>query len=213
MDIEKRIKTILKRKQTEYSLTKICLIDIFCGGYQMSSPKDDWILKICSAGSYGVGKTSLIRRYAENKFSASYKPTIGVDITTKRITVDNQRIKLLLVDTAGQEYFGNIRKAYFNGAFACIILYDITRDETFKDLNRWISDFRSVIGEDAIVAVIGNKIDLEDLRTVTRQEGNEYAAKYGVPFYECSAKLGGDVISKVYTDLVIQYIDSLEEKD
>ena len=179
----------------------------------MSASKDDWILKICSAGSYGVGKTSLIRRYAENKFSSSYSPTIGVDITTKRITVDDQQIKLLLVDTAGQEYFGNLRKAYYSGAFACMIVYDITRYDSFEDLSRWISDFRSVIGEEAPLAIIGNKIDLEELRKVTSQEGQNYADQYGAPFYEASAKLGGDVISEVYTDLVRQYLQTVKEEE
>ncbi|MHA2074497.1 MAG: GTP-binding protein, partial [Candidatus Hodarchaeales archaeon] len=68
--------------------------------------RDEWVLKICAAGSFQVGKTSLIRRYAEGKFSESYTPTIGVDVTVKRVTIDNQQVKLLLWDTAGQEVFG-----------------------------------------------------------------------------------------------------------
>ncbi|MFX1282440.1 MAG: Rab family GTPase [Promethearchaeota archaeon] len=178
----------------------------------MSASKDGWILKICSAGSYGVGKTSLIRRYAENKFSSSYTPTIGVDITTKRITVDNQRIKLLLVDTAGQEYFGNLRKTYFQGAFACMCCYDITNKDSFKDLDRWIADFRGVVGREAIIAIIGNKTDLKELRNVTTQEGRNYANQYGVPFYEVSAKIGGETIPGIYKDLVLQYLESLKEE-
>ncbi len=176
-----------------------------------SSEQDDqWVLKICSAGSYQVGKTSLIRRYATNKFSTSYTPTIGVDITTKRVTVENQQIKLLLVDTAGQELFGKIRPAYFNGAFACIIVYDITRQETFDDLDRWIYDFKSVVGEDKAIAIVGNKVDIEDLRSVSTQEGKEYADKIGAPFSECSAKLGGDLIPQLYTDLVRRFISQQE---
>ncbi|UCG02100.1 MAG: GTP-binding protein [Candidatus Heimdallarchaeota archaeon] len=175
----------------------------------MSAPKDDLILKICAAGSYGVGKTSLIRRYAENKFSSSYTPTIGVDITTKRVTVDNHQIKLLLIDTAGQEYFGKIRKTYFEGAFGCIVVYDITRRESFLELDRWISDFRGAVGENALISIIGNKIDLDDSRTVTNQEGKSFTEQYGIPFYECSAKLGGEIIIKVYIDMVSQHLSSL----
>jgi small GTP-binding protein len=172
----------------------------------MSAPKDDLILKICAAGSWGVGKTSLIRRYATNKFSSSYTPTIGVDITTKRVNVGNNLIKLLLVDTAGQEYFGKIRKTYFEGAFGCIVVYDITRRESFLELDRWITDFRDAVGEKALIAIIGNKIDLENSRTVSHEEGKNFTDQYGVPFYECSAKLGGDIITNVYTDLVSQYL-------
>ena len=100
--------------------------------------KNEWVIKICSAGSYQVGKTSLIRRYAEGKFGAEYTPTIGVDITTKNLLIDNQAIKLLLMDTAGQEVFGKIRPAYYEGALGCMIVYDITRRETFDALDSWI---------------------------------------------------------------------------
>ena len=179
----------------------------------MRSQADFWVLKICSAGSYQVGKTSLIRRFAEGKFIHDYLPTIGVDITTKRITVDNHQVKLVLVDTAGEEYFGKIRKTYFEGAFACIIVYDVTRYDTFEDMDRWISDFRSVAGEEAVLSIIGNKIDLEDLRCVTHNQGKKFADRYGVPFYETSAKLGGSIIPEIYEDLVRKYILLLKENE
>ncbi|NHJ00886.1 MAG: GTP-binding protein [Candidatus Heimdallarchaeota archaeon] len=171
--------------------------------------RDEWVLKICAAGSFQVGKTSLIRRYAENKFSESYTPTIGVDVTVKKIVVDNQPVKLLLWDTAGQEVFGRIRRTYFEGAFGCIVVYDITREETFKELNRWISDFRNVAGDNSSIAVLGNKADLETLRKVTKVDGENFAKKFNVPFKECSAKIGGDEITEIYTHLVKKYLDSL----
>lgn len=179
----------------------------------MSSKRDYWVLKICSAGSYQVGKTSLIRRYAEGKFIHDYLPTIGVDITTKKVTVDDHQVKIVLVDTAGEEYFGRIRKTYFEGAFGCIIVYDITREETFTELDRWISDFRSVVGDEAAISLIGNKIDLEDLRCVTSKQGQKIADQYGMPFYECSAKLGGEIITEIYEDLVRQYFLRLQKDD
>lgn len=173
--------------------------------------RNEWVFKICSAGSYQVGKTSLIRRYAEGKFIQDYLPTIGVDITTKRITVDGQNVKLVLVDTAGEEYFGRIRKTYFEGAFSCIIVYDITRLETFEDLERWITDFRSVAGEEAAIALVGNKIDLTDLRCVSSTEGKAMADKFGFPFYETSAKLGTPVIPEIYEHLTRKYLQHLQE--
>ncbi|MFX1537299.1 MAG: Rab family GTPase [Promethearchaeota archaeon] len=179
----------------------------------MRLSRDLWVLKICSAGSYQVGKTSLIRRYAEGKFIHDYLPTIGVDITTKKMTVDDNQVKIVLVDTAGEEYFGKIRKTYFEGAFGCIVVYDITREETFTELDRWISDFRSVVGDDAAISIIGNKIDLEDLRCVTPEQGQKIAKRYGVPFYECSAKLGGKIIPQIYEDLVRKYFSSIQEKE
>ncbi|MHA2327286.1 MAG: Rab family GTPase, partial [Candidatus Hodarchaeales archaeon] len=99
--------------------------------------QDEWIMKICSIGSYQVGKTSLVRRYSENKFSSNYLPTLGVDVTVKRITLDNRKIRLVLMDTAGQEQFGNLRNVYFQGSSGCIAVYDITRRESFEALNKW----------------------------------------------------------------------------
>ena len=157
----------------------------------MRSSRDLWVLKICSAGSYQVGKTSLIRRYAEGKFIYDYLPTIGVDITAKKITVDDHQVKIVLVDTAGEEYFGKIRKTYFEGAFGCIIVYDITREDTFTELDRWISDFRSVVGDDAAISIIGNKIDLE--RQVKKDAGEKLALELHSLFYETSAKTGENV--------------------
>jgi GTPase SAR1 family protein len=87
-------------------------------------------------------------------------------------------------------------------------VYDITRPETFEALTHWISDFRSVRSDTPIV-VIGNKIDLKDLRQVTTQEGKKWTKEHEVSFYECSAKLGGDLIPQIYVDLVRDYFESL----
>jgi small GTP-binding protein len=172
--------------------------------------KDHGIMKICAAGSFQVGKTSLIRRYAEDKFSVNYIPTIGVDVTVKRVTIDNQEVKMLLWDTAGQEVFGRIRPMYFEGAFGCIIVYDITRRESFADLDRWIAEFRSVC-KNAPIAIIGNKIDLEDVRDVSTEEGKKFAESYSIPFFECSAKLGGEEIQNIYNDFVQKYLEAIKK--
>ncbi len=172
--------------------------------------KDRYVLKICSSGSYQVGKTSLIRRYAEGAFSTNYMPTIGVDITTKVITINTQEVKLILHDTAGQEYFGKLRKFYYEGSVGCLIVYDITRKETFDSLEYWINDYRSVQGEEKSIAIIGNKIDLEDERQVTTEEGTALAKSFSIPFYECSAKIGGDIITEIYTKLVKDNIDKID---
>ncbi len=170
---------------------------------------DVWVLKICAAGSYQVGKTSLIRRYAEDKFGESYIPTIGVDVTVKRITVNSQNIKILLWDTAGQEVFGRIRPMYFEGAFGCIIVYDITRSESFEDLGGWITEFRTPERANAPIVIVGNKTDLKEKRVVSSEEGKNFAEKHSVPFIECSAKLGGNEIESVYTLLVRKYLEEV----
>jgi small GTP-binding protein len=149
-----------------------------------------------------VGKTSLIRRYTENKFAEDYLPTLGVDITVKRMTIDNERVRLVLMDTAGGEKFGRLRKTYFEESLGCIAVYDITRRETLEDHDRWIAEYRKVAGENRFVTIIGNKIDLVVYRTVTTKEGRKFSRTLGFPFYKSSAKLGGAVIPKIYIELV-----------
>ncbi|MHA1975666.1 MAG: Rab family GTPase [Candidatus Hodarchaeales archaeon] len=172
--------------------------------------KDQYVLKICSSGSYQVGKTSLIRRYAEEAFSSNYMPTIGVDITSKVITVNNQEVKLILHDTAGQEYFGKLRRFYYEGSVGCLIVYDITRRETFESLEYWINDYRGVQGDEKPIAIIGNKTDLEEERQVSMEEGMSVAKSFNIPFYECSAKIGGDLIPEIYTTIVKYNIDRIK---
>lgn len=163
---------------------------------------DEVIIKLNSVGAFQVGKTSLIRRYAENQFTEDYLPTLGVDITVKRLTLERERVRLVLMDTAGEEKFGRLRQTYFTGSLGCIAVYDITRRDSLNDLDRWISEYRKVAGINAFVSIVGNKIDLADHRAIPTVEGQKWASSRGFPFYESSAKFGGEVISRIYIDLV-----------
>ncbi|MHA1977481.1 MAG: Rab family GTPase [Candidatus Hodarchaeales archaeon] len=169
------------------------------------------ILKFNSVGTYSVGKTSLIRRYTENTFSEDYLPTLGVDITVKRgIIIDAKPIRLVLMDTAGEEKFGSLRKTYFEGSLGCIAVYDVTRPETLKDLDRWLKEYRGVVGDDKTVSIVGNKIDLAGRRKVLTKDGQRYARSQGSSFCEASAKFGGKIIPKIFTDLVKKVLRTIE---
>ena len=146
----------------------------------MSVPKDDLILKICLTGSSEL-KTVLARRLADNKFRSSYRPTIGVDITTKRVTVDEHQIKLLLVDTAYQEYFGKIRRAYYEGGFAAIVFFEKHDDDSFAKVPFWVEEVRRDIGEGLIVVLVG--IITEKPEKVRHVTARKYALYWGLEFY------------------------------
>jgi small GTP-binding protein len=164
---------------------------------------DEIVLKINSVGTFSVGKTSLIRRYTENTFSEDYLPTLGVDITVKRgLIIKATPIRILFMDTAGEEKFGSLRKTYFEGSLGCIAVYDITQAHTLKDLDQWLKQYRNIVGEDKIISVIGNKIDLAGRRAVSTKDGKNYARSQGSAFYEASAKFGGKVIPRIFEDLV-----------
>lgn len=171
---------------------------------------EEYLLKLVAIGSGNVGKTSLIRRYAEGKFTRNYLPTLGVDITTKKIEVENKIVKLILVDTAGQEFFGKLRPNYYKGASGCLIMFALNDRKTFDEVPKWFIEFRKNVLNPAIV-LAGNKTDLEEERVVTREEAEAIAGQEKVPYYETSALLGGENIDQIFNDLTKSILDSKEQ--
>ena len=170
------------------------------------SNNNEYLLKICAIGSGNVGKTSLIRRFAENKFDGNYLPTLGVDITTKKIEVDKKPVKLILVDTAGQEFFGKLRPSYYRGASACLILFALNDINSFTAIPTWLEEFRKYIPTDVPIALAGNKKDLEKERIISEEEARKLANKLDLSYYETSAKEGGSEINKIFQSLAKQAI-------
>ena len=163
---------------------------------------DEYLLKICAIGSGSVGKTSLIRRFAEGKFTTNYLPTLGVDITTKQVQVNDNNIKLILVDTAGQEFFGKLRPSYYRGASACLIMFALNEKPSFEAIPDWIAEFRKHIPETSVpIALAGNKKDLVDQRQISTDEAYNMAKTYDMTYYETSAKLGGTEIEEIFVGL------------
>ena len=169
---------------------------------------NEYLFKICAIGSGGVGKTSLIRRYAENKFDKNYLPTLGVDITTKKITINDKNIKLILVDTAGQEFFGKLRPSYYRGASACLIMFALDEEKSFISVPDWITEFRKNTNIDIPIALAGNKKDKEEERKVSYEEANELAKSYDMIYYETSAKNGGPEIEEIFIGLAKRFLES-----
>jgi small GTP-binding protein len=166
---------------------------------------NEYLLKICAIGTGNVGKTSLIRRFAEGKFETNYLPTLGVDITTKVIEVDNKKIKLILVDTAGQEFFGKLRPSYYRGASACLIMFALNEKSSFDQIPDWLLEFRKHMPDQSIpIALAGNKKDLEEQRLVSTEEGVKMAKTHNMTYYETSAKIGGEEIEEIFTELTRQ---------
>jgi Ras-related protein Rab-1A len=144
--------------------------------------------KIVVVGNSGVGKSNIIVRYADNKFIEIHMSTIGVDFRVKTIKVDDKLIKLQLWDTAGQERFKSITSSYYKGANAIIIVYDVTSRDSFINLDKWIDDIDKYTSYDVIKVIIGNKTDLTDKRSVSYEEGAQFAKTNGMIYAEASAK-------------------------
>jgi small GTP-binding protein len=162
------------------------------------------VVKLLVIGESNVGKSCLLLRYTDNKFEETFMQNIGVDFKTKHITIDSTPVKLQIWDTAGSEKFRSITKAYFRGAHGFVVTFDLSEHRTFEETQRWIEEIRKSTQESdtdvhPIAAVlVGNKSDLE--RAVTREEAQDLAREYGIPYFETSAKDGTNVES-VFTAL------------
>ena len=146
----------------------------------------DYNYKIILLGEGGVGKSSMIQRYVYDKFSIHTTPTIGVANTTKVVSVDGEKILLNIWDTAGQEKYRSMLNSSFRGCRAAIMVYDITSEVTFRNLDYWFEQIKNIGGENVKYLLIGNKADLESSRKVTQKQGMEMARNNNMLFMETS---------------------------
>lgn len=153
------------------------------------------LLKIIILGDSGVGKTSLMNQYVNKRFSNQYKATIGADFLTKEVMIDDKLVTLQIWDTAGQERFQSLGVAFYRGADACILVYDITVEKSFTQLQSWRDEFLSQASprdpDNFPFVVIGNKIDREQERRVSKSQATTWCKSKGskpIPYYETSAK-------------------------
>jgi len=163
----------------------------------------DHLVKLLLVGDSGVGKSSLLLRFSEGTFEQDQTPTIGVDFKLKFLDVDGKRLKLTVWDTAGQERFRTLTSSYYRGAQGVIFVYDISRRETFQNLaGIWARevDMYATVG-DCVKIVIGNKLDKESGREVSRDEAEEFARQNGCLFLECSAKSNA-FVQEAFLELV-----------
>jgi len=162
----------------------------------------NYIIKILTLGATQVGKTSIVLRYSEDKFNYNKIATIGIDFKIKIIKKGNERIKVSIYDTAGQERFQNIVKHYYKGANGVLLIYDITKRDTFKNLDFWIKDLEDNSDIDNLfIYLIGNKNDMEDKREVSWVEASNYAKEKKLPYIEVSAKTGNN-IQKLFDEVI-----------
>ncbi|XP_022351158.1 ras-related protein Rab-12 isoform X1 [Enhydra lutris kenyoni] len=136
----------------------------------------DFKLQVIIIGSRGVGKTSLMERFTDDTFCEACKSTVGVDFKIKTVELRGKKIRLQIWDTAGQERFNSITSAYYRSAKGIILVYDITKKETFDDLPKWMKMIDKYASEDAELLLVGNKLDCETDREITRQQGEKVRA-------------------------------------
>mmetsp|Transcript_395 Transcript_395/g.423 ORF Transcript_395/g.423 Transcript_395/m.423 type:complete len:207 (-) Transcript_395:34-654(-) len=159
----------------------------------MANPEYDYLFKLLLIGDSGVGKSSLLLRFADNSYSESFIATIGVDFKIKTVEVENKVVKLQIWDTAGQEKFRTITSSYYRGAHGIIVVYDVTNRESFENVKNWMNEITRYASENVNRLLVGNKSDLEGKKAVTYDEGKELADSMGINFIETSAKTSANV--------------------
>eukprot|EP01041_Mallomonas_annulata_P002127 gene2127-4154_t len=196
-------------------------------------PSIDHIFKIVIVGDAGVGKSSIMLQFTDGYFDNGIQSTIGVDFKFKILKVDDSlgnkvTVKVIIWDTAGQERFRTLTSSYYRGAQAIIlgipvkagnifflthnsfffIAYDVTRKETFDNLNTWLQEIEQYStdgGRNIVKVLVGNKVDKE--RAVPREVADSWARAHAMLFLEVSAKTK-EGISQIFAEVVQKVLDN-----
>jgi len=179
-------------------------------GNVVSNNEPPQVLKLLMIGSSAVGKSSMLLRFTDEMFLGpeEVSATVGVDFKVKVIEKGGKRYKLSIWDTAGQERFRTLTSSYYRGAQGVILVYDVTNRETFDSLTSWFNELDTFSSSDVVRAVVGNKVDKEYSRTVTREEAEKFAASRDPPclYFESSAKRG-EGIDKAFDGVVEKILE------
>lgn len=159
------------------------------------------IFKIVLVGDSGVGKTNLLLRYLKNEFNTQTKATVGVEFGNTKVQIDNALIKAQIWDTAGQERYRAITSAYYKGAHGALIVYDITRKDSFDSVEKWLSDLKNNGEEKMVIMAIGNKCDMVNERVISTRDGEAKAQRNNIAFLETSA-LNATNVAKAFDELI-----------
>ena len=177
------------------------------------------VLKTILAGEGGVGKTSLVRSFMKHKFTGDYKITIGVDVTSRSMQVNKDKVTFSVNDIAGQARFEAIKDVFFRGAHLSLLVFDLTRKDTLTSLRKqWVEPMIEASQNEIHSIIVGNKADLDDLRVIEPEEGlkllelmrKAYPRMNIVNYIETSA-LTGDHVADAFSKLGTLIFDQMKK--
>ncbi|VDP24140.1 unnamed protein product [Schistosoma margrebowiei] len=152
-----------------------------------------YLFKYIIIGDTAVGKSCLLLQFTDQRFQPVYDLTIGVEFGARMVNIGDKQIKLQVWDTAGQESFRSITRSYYRGAAGALLVYDVTRRDTFNHLASWLQDARQHASPNMVITLVGNKCDLDARREVKQEEAEAFARENNLLFLETSAKTGVNV--------------------
>lgn len=167
--------------------------------------------KVVLLGEGCVGKTSIVLRYVEDKFSSQHMSTLQASFLIKKLVVDGKRVHLNIWDTAGQERFHALGPIYYRASNGVVLVYDITDQDSFQKVKNWVKELKRMLGEELVIIIVGNKLDLELQRTVMQDQAEEYAESVGAYYCETSAKRN-DGIEEVFLNLTKWMIERYDKR-
>ncbi|KAJ6432586.1 RAS-RELATED PROTEIN RAB11C-LIKE [Salix viminalis] len=171
----------------------------------------DYLFKIVLIGDSGVGKSNILSRFTRNEFCLDSKSTIGVEFATRTLQVEGKTVKAQIWDTAGQERYRAITSAYYRGAVGALLVYDITKRQTFDNVRRWLRELRDHADSNIVIMLAGNKSDLNHLRSVSTEDAQMLAEKEGLSFLETSA-LEASNVEKAFQTVLLDIYQIISKK-
>ena len=164
------------------------------------------LYKIIIVGDTCVGKSNILSRYLKDEFRDDSKSTVGVELGSKFLKIKGVGAKLQIWDTAGQERYRSITSSYYKGSHGCFIVYDITNEISFENVDKWYEQAKKETSKEISIILVGNKCDLENERKISKEQGEEKAKTLNCPFFETSA-LSKIKIDDIFTEMVNNIYD------
>ena len=152
-----------------------------------NSAKEEYKFKVVVVGDSGVGKTNLIKRFINDTFNKDSKATVGVEFLSKSYLINSEVFKVQIWDTAGQERYKSITAAYYKGAKGAMIVYDVTNQTSFDNVDKWANEIKEKAAKNINLMIVGNKTDLQDKIVITSEMATEKAKTLEIPVMETSA--------------------------
>ena len=186
---------------------------------ESNNQKESYKFKVVVVGDSGVGKTNLIKRFVSNEFKSDSKATVGVEFLSKNFIINGEIFKIEIWDTAGQERYKSITTAYYKGAKGAMIVYDVTNQTSFDNVDKWYNEIKEKASKNINLIVIGNKNDLIDKKIINSESSIEKAKSFGIAIMETSALSASNVKEAFYLILKEMYksvksmINEGEKKD
>ena len=162
-------------------------------GESNSQYEYSYSVKFIIVGDSSVGKSNILLRFSRNIFDSGHQATLGIEFANKHLIYNNTDYLVQIWDTAGQENFRSVTRAYYKASAVAMVVYDITKEESFEHIKTWLSDCKELAPNTVLLVLVGNKTDLEEQRVISKERGENLAKENNMLFFETSAKLGNGI--------------------